>query len=363
MQHLSWTGKKVPPTDVDYMGFGERAIEDRLRRFVIPLIASTLLLSGAMCQSSDEDEESDEPAAKAESSSESDSSNASGETPGEDLYPGMNFSELTGEQRTLFVDIAKAELCPCEKSSESLHACLQEKSTQCASAKQLGSLVADGIRGGLEKEGVQDQIAEKRKSLTKNYEFELANSPRNGPKDAPVVIVEFADFQCPHCKRAAKALKQVREKYGDKVVHYFKHYPLDPHRQADLAARASIAAHQQGEFWPMHDLLFEHQRSLSRKKIVSFARQLGLSISKFESALKAPSVVSQVKADKQEAKDADIQGTPAIFVNGRKHMGPNTARAISQSVERALESADGDADESNSSDETDAVETDAGDGE
>lgn len=330
------------------MRFGERTIEERLRRFLIPILASTLLLSGAMCQSSDDDEDSETPAATAESSSGSggDSAEASGESPGEDLYPGMNFSELNGDQRTRFVDIAKAELCPCEASNESLHVCLQQKATQCASAKQLGSLVADSLRDGMDKESVRDQIAEAREEFTKTYDFELANAPRKGPKDAPVAIVEFADFQCPHCKRAAKALKQVRDKYGDTVVHYFKHFPLNAHRQGDLAARASIAAQQQGEFWPMHDLLFEHQRSLSRNKIVSFARQLGLSISKFESALKAPSVVSQVEADKQEGEDADIQGTPAIFVNGRKHTGPNTARAISQSVELALEnveSTDGDA--------------------
>lgn len=350
------------------MRFGERTIDDRLRRLFIPVVASTLLLSGAMCQSSDDDDDSDKPAATAESSSEStsgsDSSKTSGEAPAKDLYPGMNFSELNPDQRTLFVEIAKAELCPCEESSESLHLCLQEKATQCTSAKQLGSLVAGGIRGGMDKEGVQDRIADAREELTKTYDFELANAPRKGPKDAPIAIVEFADFQCPHCKRAAKALKQVREKYGDKVVHYFKHYPLNAHRQGDLAARASIAAHQQGEFWPMHDLLFEHQRSLSRKKIVSFARQLGLSMSEFESALKAPSVVSQVKADKQEAEDADIQGTPAIFVNGRKHTGPNTARAISQSVERALESADGDAsDGSKNSADNGADRSDQGEGE
>jgi predicted DsbA family dithiol-disulfide isomerase len=86
----------------------------------------------------------------------------------------------------------------------------------------------------------------------------------------------------------------------------------------------------------MHDLLFQHQRSLSRQKIMSFARQLGLNISDFKAALKAPSVLGLIRADKREARDADISGTPAIFINGQTHIGANSVDALSNAVEAAL---------------------------
>lgn len=262
---------------------------------------------------------------------------ARGETPSEDLYAGMSFSSLNGAQRTLFVDVAKGELCPCDGSNQSLHGCLQKSETQCTAAKRIGAMVATSVRQGLEKKDIQAKVAKLNKQLTTTYEFSLDSAPRQGSEDAPVRIVEFADFQCPHCKRASAALKEIRAKFGKDVVHYFKHFPLNTHPQADLAARASIAAHNQDQFWAMHDLLFEHQRSLSRQKILSFARQLGLKISEFKSDLKAPSTMAVIRANKQKANEIDIQGTPAIFINGRRHVGPNSVEALSQAIRAALD--------------------------
>jgi protein-disulfide isomerase len=300
-------------------------------------MAGAFLSFGAGCESSggDSDENTSDEASESSASKSSDDSQQ-GKTSPDDLYPGMNFSELDPSKRSLFVEVAKSELCPCDKSNQSLHGCLQKQSTQCSSAKRMGAMMAAQIQQGRNKEDLQSKIAEFQKELTESYEFSLENAPRKGPADAPVKIVEFADFQCPHCKRASEALKTVRQKFGDKVVHYFKHYPLKAHPQAELAARASIAAHRQGEFWPMHDLLFQHQRSLSRQKIMSFARQLGLNISEFKAALKAPSVLGLIRADKREARDADISGTPAIFINGQTHIGANSVDALSNAVNAAL---------------------------
>ena len=88
----------------------------------------------------------------------------------------------------------------------------------------------------------------------------LNNAPVKGKSDAPITIVEFSDFECPFCKRVNPTLAQVQKEYGDKVRIAFRHHPLPFHKNAMSAAKASLAANEQGKFWEMHDLLFEQQR-------------------------------------------------------------------------------------------------------
>lgn len=275
-----------------------------------------------------------------ESNSESGASakEASNESaPPADLYPDMDFDRLDASDRKTFVSIAKGELCPCEGSNQSLHACLQSKETQCALAKRMSSLAVSGIQSGLNKTDIRDRMATFAERASKEYEFDLADTPHKGPKDAPVTIVEFADFQCPHCKAAAGLMKTIQSKFGDDVVHYFKHYPLPGHPKARLAAQAAVAAHQQDKFWPMHDLIFKHQRSLSSDKLVRFARQLGMNIGKFKKDLQSKEVTQAVAANKQEGSRVGVKGTPAIFINGQRYMGAQTEKGLTEAIRSALE--------------------------
>jgi Protein-disulfide isomerase len=108
-----------------------------------------------------------------------------------------------------------------------------------------------------------------------------------GPADAPVTLVEYGDFECPYCGRAEDVVRQLLADSGD-VRYVWRHLPLtDVHPHAQLAAEASEAAADQGKFWEMHDLLFQHQDALRPKELVSYAEQLGLDTERFEEELRS----------------------------------------------------------------------------
>src|SRR5262249_39714286 len=142
-------------------------------------------------------------------------------------------------------------------------------------------------------------------------------APSRGRKQAPVTVVEFSDFQCPFCRRAADLIAEVRARYGAEVRVVFRNFPLPYHNSAHLAAEASLAAHEQGKFWEMHDQLFAHQTTLDRAAIDGFARELGLDLARFDAALDHGKFAAAVNADLL-AGGPFVEGTPTLFVNGRK---------------------------------------------
>jgi protein-disulfide isomerase len=148
-------------------------------------------------------------------------------------------------------------------------------------------------------------------------ELAVADAPSRGAADAPVTLVEFSDFECPHCGRAHGILNELLGAHPD-VRLVFKHCPLLMHPRAVPAARAAEAARTQGKFWEMHDLLFEHQRALEDADLEGYARQLGLDLERFRADLASPEVHARVEADRDEAARVGVQGTPTIFVNGRR---------------------------------------------
>jgi len=147
--------------------------------------------------------------------------------------------------------------------------------------------------------------------------FDLDKAPSLGKVDAPVTLVEFSDFQCPFCKASVPTLKQVAQKYGDKVRVVYKQFPIQSiHPFAPKAAEASLCAAEQSKFWEFHDALFTDQKKLSVSDLKQTARQLGMDGKKFDTCLDTGRYVEQVQNDQKEGKRAGVTGTPAIFVNG-----------------------------------------------
>lgn len=288
------------------------------------------------------DKDSKEQQSEAVPSEDEDSDKELTEAPGENIYPGFNFGALSPEQRTKFVGVAKAELCPCPGSTESLHQCLQDESARCGLAMQAAVVTAESVNQGLNQTDTLNRVAEVVEAAKQEYEFNVENDPHRGPVDAPVQVVEFADFTCPHCKEAAEMMKKVSEKYPEKVVFYYKNFPLGSHQGGMMAATASIAAHKQDKFWPMHDRLFKYQSSLTMEKIERFAKQLGMNYSKFQKDMQSPAVAAEVKQDKQEGVKAGVNSTPTLYINGRRYFGAKTVDAISTRIEQELAS-EGDA--------------------
>jgi len=158
-------------------------------------------------------------------------------------------------------------------------------------------------------------------------DLDISRAPALGRPDAPVVIVEFSDFQCPFCAKIAPTLRGLLKQYPDQVRWVFKTLPPDMHPDAPLAHMAAMAAARQGRFWEMHDLIFDGQRNLKKENLLAEARSLNLDMARFTADLESAEVRKQVEADLLEAKRLGIDGTPEFFVNGRPLSG---ARPLGQ---------------------------------
>ncbi|MBJ95647.1 MAG: hypothetical protein CMP23_14385 [Rickettsiales bacterium] len=148
-----------------------------------------------------------------------------------------------------------------------------------------------------------------------------------GQLEGGIVVTEFADFDCPHCKLAGFYLKDIAHRYGDRVGFVFKNYPLgtscndnlkrDVHPDACEAAIAVQCGRRQGAFWPFHDLIFDHQGSLGSDRMRSIAAELQLNTETFEECLEKDSILNEVKEQIAQGRDAGLTGTPTFFVNGK----------------------------------------------
>jgi len=145
----------------------------------------------------------------------------------------------------------------------------------------------------------------------------VETGPRvRGPATAPVTIIEFADYQCPYCKRAEASVRKILATYGDKIRFAFRDYPLEVHRQARPAAVAGYCADAQGKFWTFHDKAMASDH-LSNRTLENVADKIGLDRKKFDTCIAGEEAAAAVDADVAAGEAAGVSGTPAFFINGR----------------------------------------------
>ncbi len=156
--------------------------------------------------------------------------------------------------------------------------------------------------------------------LALSYVQQLPVGPSavKGDVNAPVTITLFDDFQCPYCAKLLPTLEQVMAAYPKQVKLVFKHFPLSMHKFARQAAVASIAARNQGKFWPLHDQLFANYNKLNDVKIRELAEGVGLDMARFDQDLANPALLQEVNNDMQLGSKAGVRGTPAAYINGRQ---------------------------------------------
>ncbi len=152
--------------------------------------------------------------------------------------------------------------------------------------------------------------------------------PSDGAALPLVTIVEYSDFQCPYCSRLANTLHEVARDYPQDVKLVFKQFPLKMHRNAEPAARASLAAHEQGKFWEMHDQMFANQKALSDEQLEAYAVGLGLDMDKWRTDFASPTLKAHVDEEFTYGRALGISSTPTFFVNGKLHKGAQQAPQI-----------------------------------
>jgi protein-disulfide isomerase len=155
---------------------------------------------------------------------------------------------------------------------------------------------------------------------------------RGDPKSA-IILVEYGDFQCPHCGAAYPIVKQIEKKYSKDLAFVFRQFPLsESHPFAVAAAVASEAAAIQGRFWEMHALLFEYQSRLSAATILHHAKTLELDMVRFEKDIQDPTLFKKVDASFESGILSGVNGTPSFFINGIKYNGSYDFNSISEAI-------------------------------
>lgn len=138
-----------------------------------------------------------------------------------------------------------------------------------------------------------------------------------GPADAPVTLVEYGDYECPHCGRAFPVLEDIRLLMGDSLRLAFRHYPINlSHSHAQLASEAAEAAGAQGKFWEMHAKLFINQDALDRLSLERYAIEIGLDVARFHMELATGAHRDRVLSDVESAEESGVHWTPTFFING-----------------------------------------------
>jgi len=224
-------------------------------------------------------------------------------------------------------DAIGPETKTCAMVTERTKAFPAQRCKQMASAEEFPKVVAS-----LEQMEAQNRPLD----AAKRAKIEGKDAASFGSATAKVTVVEFSDFECPYCTRAASAVDEVKKKYGDKVRVVFRHFPLSFHKNAHLASQASLYANSKGKFWEFHDLLFKNQKAMTRADLEKYAKELKFNIGDFKKALDGGTYKAAVDADLELGKAVSVQGTPTMFINGERVQNPTDINVISQQIDKLL---------------------------
>lgn len=206
------------------------------------------------------------------------------------------------------------------------------------------------IAGYLQQRAMEDKRKALVAELKKQQPFKLAmiepsapvmtvkteGYPSQGPDNAPVTLVVFADYQCPHCKMETAELKKLMAKYAGKIKMVYRDFPINQSGISTKVAEGAECAFQQGKFWEYHDMAFELQTGLTKDSPNDIAEALELDDKKFKQCLSDPATAKRVAASKAEAVSLHITATPTVFINGRKQGHSHGGTALDEAIQAAL---------------------------
>jgi protein-disulfide isomerase len=252
--------------------------------------------------------------------------------PNTDPIPGVDVSKLDEAKAKRFFALASTLPSPCGKA-HSLRTSITED-TSCKRASFAARYVIEMLADEASDKDAKEFYELHYKKDTPRQSFKLDNAPYSGAPDAPVKLVEFFDYGCPTCKQYVPMLKEALAPFPDQAVLYYKQFPLPSHVHSKGAAQAALAAHEQGKFQQMHELLFARAPSHTKPELTNYAKTIGLDMARFEASYMANR--AKVEADVAEGNAAGVDGTPTVFINGKKYEGPHHPKYMSMWIEEEL---------------------------
>jgi thiol-disulfide isomerase/thioredoxin len=238
-------------------------------------------------------------------------------TDGDVTLPGVDVGSLTPREKRDWSAMVSELLAPCPNVPVGVAQCVRE-GRKCAACLPAARLLVKQVRAGRSRSQAEDAFFS-RFAADRVRTIDVGDSPYKGPASAPITIVEWADFECPHCRHASPVFEKLVDDYAGKVRLVFKVYPLPGHPHGDSTARAVVAAMNQGKFWEMHHALFAHQNALEPRDVESYAKDIGLDLKKFKADLETEATVDRVARDRKQAEKLAITGTPTVYINGREY--------------------------------------------
>ncbi len=228
---------------------------------------------------------------------------------------GVDTSSLTTREKHDWSSWVSELLAPCPNEPVSIAQCVREnrKCTQCLPAAKL---LARKVREGRTRSQAEEAFYA-RFSPDRVKNIDVGDAPTLGDANAEITVVEWADFECPHCRHAVPILEKLVKDHPGKVRFAFKFYPLTGHAHGESTARAAAAAGKQGKFWEMHHALFEHQAALDAREVERCAKDVGLDLPKFKTDWESEAIADRVSRDRKQGDQLGIVGTPAIYIDGR----------------------------------------------
>jgi protein-disulfide isomerase len=247
--------------------------------------------------------------------------------------PGIDLSPLDEFERKVFFRVLNKEPSACGKAHSLMFSLKNDQGCRKSvyAARYVVKLVDSGF--------TDSEVAEK---LQKRFRggplrtIDVAEAPMKGSPAARVTLIEFVDYECPHCKRAQPVIRQTLDEFKSEVRVYFKHYPLPSHPNARLAAEAAVAAQKQGKFWPYNDGVWAHAEELSPAMLEKIAKDVGLDVEKWRKDLDSEDVRQRVQKDRSEGEGLSISSTPTLYVNGRKYSDPVDTDSLKDWVNEEL---------------------------
>ncbi|MAD61882.1 MAG: hypothetical protein CMH49_10300 [Myxococcales bacterium] len=250
------------------------------------------------------------------------------------LLPGTSAHEIAELAQKDLSKLMNEGPCPCDPQ-QTLLQCIQAKT--CPAATALAEFGVQKYKEGMGSDQVAEAVINKFiADFSPPAEFDLSKTAFKGVDNAPITVVEFADFECPHCALMAGIMSEILKERPKAIKIYFKQFPLPFHQLAPLASKATIAAHKQGAFWPMHDLIFAQQENLKESSFIEFAEQLGLNLMVFRADFASEEVSQQVESEKAEGAKAGLQGTPTLYFNGKMYRGEQSKEALLSHIDSLL---------------------------